>query len=64
VRPRSNLPACLKKRFQREAHAIGATVPMLKLIERLFDRPAFAIPGVARELVLTHRGAAITRRSS
>jgi Fic family protein len=56
---RSNRLLDLKERFQREAHAIGATVPMLKLIERLFDRPAFAITDVAKELELTHRGAAL-----
>lgn len=32
---------------------------MLELIERLFDRPAFTITDVAKELELTHRGAAL-----
>jgi Fic family protein len=56
---RANRLLDLKERFQREAHAVGATVPMLKLIERLFDRPAFGISDVAKELELTHRGAAL-----
>jgi cell filamentation protein, protein adenylyltransferase len=56
---RSNRLLDLKEHFLREAHGIGATAPMLRLIERLFARPAIAIADVAKELDLTYRGAAL-----
>lgn len=56
---RSNRLLDLKEHFLREAHNIGATAPMLRLIERLFARPAVAIADVAKELDLTYRGAAL-----
>ena len=56
---RSNRLLDLKDRLYAQAHELGATVPMLQLIERLFDRPAFVISNVAKELDLTFRGAAL-----
>jgi Fic family protein len=49
----------LKETFIATVDGIGATASLLRLIERLFARPAFTIADVSEDLGLTHRGASL-----